>query len=168
MISFDLVILTGLWGIATYYVSPRLLTRIEEQPLLVDDLLSRREELTNEIATTVAGASPQMREAIEKRVLPRFLSFGYLLRQITKREPLVAMSTAARKEFDQAAHSLPPNEQGAFLGTVEKAATLRRIDALIYLHRSLKMWLGPHVLTTSLMLALMIVHIIQVVYFAVK
>lgn len=168
MISFDLVILTGLWGIATYYVAPRLLTRIEEQPLLVDDLLSRRQELTNEIATTVAVSSPQMREAVERRVLPRFLSFGYLMRQYTSRETLVAMSASARKEFDQAAHGLPPNEQATFLDSVEKAATIRRIDALIYLHRSLKMWLGPHVLTTSLMLALMIVHIVQVVYFAVK
>ena len=51
---------------------------------------------------------------------------------------------------------------------VEKAAMMRRVDALIYLHRSLKMWLAPHVLTTSLMLALMVVHIIQVIYFAVR
>src|SRR5204862_8051974 len=125
-------------------------------------------ELTDEIAKTVTVASPQMREAIERRVLPRFLSFGYLLRQYTSREHLGQIAAAARKEFDQAAHSLPPNEQATFLDTVEKAATMRRVDALLYLHRSLKMWLGPHVLTTSLMLALMIVHIIQVIYFAVK
>jgi preprotein translocase subunit YajC len=31
----------------------------------------------------------------------------------------------------------------------------------------LKMWLAPHVVSTSLMLALMAVHIIQVFYFAV-
>jgi len=49
---------------------------------------------------------------------------------------------------------------------IEAAATLRRIDALIYLHRSLKLWLPPHVASTALMLALMIVHIIQVVYYA--
>jgi hypothetical protein len=29
----------------------------------------------------------------------------------------------------------------------------------------LKSWLAPHVVVTSLMLALMIVHIIQVIYF---
>jgi hypothetical protein len=46
--------------------------------------------------------------------------------------------------------------------------TLRRADALIYLHKTVKSWLAPHVLVTSLMLALMIVHIIQVIYFAAK
>jgi Fe-S-cluster-containing dehydrogenase component/CRP-like cAMP-binding protein len=168
MISFDLVILTGLWGIATYYVSPRLLTRIEEQPLLVDDLLLRRDELTKDIGETILTASPPEREAIQNRVLPRLLSFGYLLHQYTSREALGKAVASARKEFEQIAQSLPPADRAGFLDVVEKAATLRRVDALIYLHRSLKMWLAPHVLTTSLMLALMIVHIIQVVYFAVK
>ncbi len=168
MISFDLVILTGLWGIATYYVAPRLLTRIEEQPLLVDDLLQRREELATDIGNTITASSPASRDAIEKRALPRLLSFGYLIKQYTAREHVTQMVAKARKEFEQVAQSLPPNERTSFLDTVEKAATMRRVDALVYLHRSLKMWLAPHVLTTSLMLALMIVHIIQVVYFAVK
>jgi hypothetical protein len=46
--------------------------------------------------------------------------------------------------------------------------TIRRLDALIYLHQSLKWWLAPHIASTSLMLALMVVHIIQVIYFAVR
>jgi hypothetical protein len=48
---------------------------------------------------------------------------------------------------------------------IETTATLRRVDALIYLHQLLKLWLAPHVVSTSLMLALMLVHIFQVVYF---
>jgi hypothetical protein len=51
---------------------------------------------------------------------------------------------------------------------VEAAATLRRVDALIYMHQLLKIWLPPHVLSTSLMLALMIIHIIQVVYYLAR
>jgi hypothetical protein len=54
------------------------------------------------------------------------------------------------------------------LRAVETTVTLRRVDALIYLHKALKLWIAPHVISTSIMLALMIVHIIQVVYFAVK
>ena len=45
---------------------------------------------------------------------------------------------------------------------------MRRVDALIYLHQLLKLWLAPHVLVTSLMLALMLVHIIQVIYFLAR
>jgi Fe-S-cluster-containing dehydrogenase component/CRP-like cAMP-binding protein len=51
---------------------------------------------------------------------------------------------------------------------VEAAATLRRVDALIYMHQLLKIWLPPHVLSTSLMLALMIIHIIQVIYYLAR
>jgi hypothetical protein len=45
---------------------------------------------------------------------------------------------------------------------------LRRADSLIYLHQLLKLWLAPHVVATSLMLMLMLVHIAQVVFFAVR
>lgn len=168
MITFDLVILTGLWGIATYYIAPRILTRIEEQPLLIDDLQLRRSELMNEIADTIATASEATRSAIEKKVLPHILSFGYLARQVLRREHLRDLIESTRQEYAPLAATLPEDERGRFLDDVEKAAMMRRVDALIYLHRSLKMWLAPHVLTTSLMLALMVVHIVQVIYFAVR
>jgi hypothetical protein len=51
---------------------------------------------------------------------------------------------------------------------VEATATLRRVDSLIYLHQLLKLWLAPHVVSTSVMLALMFVHVVQVVLFAVR
>jgi Fe-S-cluster-containing dehydrogenase component/CRP-like cAMP-binding protein len=166
MISFDLVILTGLFGILCYLLAPRLLTRIEGQPLLIEDLTERREELSQEISRMMAAASGQVRELIKRRVLGRFLSFGYLMRQYLGQESLEAMVQAARAEFQATAESLPEPEREALLRTVELAVTLRRCDALIYLHQLLKLWLAPHVLVTSLMLALMVVHIIQVVYFA--
>ncbi len=168
MVTFDLVILTGLWGIVTYYVAPRIMTRIEEQPLLIDDLQLRRSELMNEIADTIATASEATRSAIEKKVLPHILSFGYLARQVVRREHLRDLIESTRQEYAPLAATLPEDERGRFLDDVEKAAMMRRVDALIYLHRSLKMWLAPHVLTTSLMLALMVVHIVQVIYFAVR
>ena len=90
------------------------------------------------------------------------------MKQYLKREPLAKALAAARKEFEPVAQHLPPTEKEEFYRTVEKAATIRRIDALVYRHRSLRMWIAPHVLTTSLMLALMLVHIGQVVFFLAK
>ena len=166
MISFDLVILTGLFGILCYYFAPRMLTKIEGQPLLIEDLLARREELAEEIGAATAAVSNQTRELIQRRVLPHFLSFGYLMRQYFKRESLESATRAARREFEREAGGLPAADREGFLHVVELAAMNRRLDALIYLHQVLKLWLAPHVLVTSLMLALMLVHIIQVVYFA--
>jgi hypothetical protein len=42
------------------------------------------------------------------------------------------------------------------------------VESLIYLHRLLKVWLAPHVISTSVMLALLVVHIVQVIFFKVR
>src|SRR5262249_14194520 len=166
MISFDLVILTGLLGIFLYFAAPRLLTRIEASPLLVDDLVRRREELKKDLASAIASASPALKALIERKVLPRLLSFGFLLRQYTRREALGVMINRATGEFKSASSQLEEADRRKLERAIESATTLRRVEALIYLHRSLKLWLGPHVVTTSLMLALMVIHIIQVSYYA--
>lgn len=169
MISFDLVIFTGLLGIFLYVVVPRLMTKIEGAPLLIDDLKQRREELQNELAAIAASPTEPLRGIVRGKVIPRFVSFGYLLRQYTRRENLEALLESAKKEFEAEINSLGKGTDRERLErAVEASATLRRVDALIYLHRLLKLWLSPHVATTSLMLALMVVHIIQVIYYAAR
>ena len=167
MVSWDLVIFTGIVGIVTYFIAPRMLTRIEGTPLLLDDLRARREELQREVAAASASGSDQLRNLVKKRVIPRFTSFGYLLRQYLKREDLDQMIQAAKQQFARERSQLVTDKDRMKLDrAIESVTTLRRIDALVYLHRSMKLWLPPHVATTSLMLALMIVHIIQVIYYA--
>lgn len=169
MISFDLVILTGILGMFLYLVVPRVMTRIEGAPLLIDDLKQRREELKTEIAEIGSSPSEPVHRLVKARVIPHFVSFGYLLRQFIKRESLEDLIASAKREFGAAIKSLRAEEDRKRLErAVEAAATLRRVDALIYLHRLLKVWLPPHVATTSLMLALLIVHIIQVIYYAAR
>jgi hypothetical protein len=79
------------------------------------------------------------------------------------------MLAGARAEFKTETQGLrEPSARPLLIEAIETAATLRRVDALIYLHRLLKVWLAPHVISTSLMLVLMLVHIIQVVFFVVR
>ena len=78
------------------------------------------------------------------------------------------MLAEARSEFRTAAESMDRADDARLMETVENAATLRRVDALCYLHQLLKLWIAPHVLFTSLMLVLMAIHIVQVVYFNVR
>lgn len=169
MVSFDLVILTGILGIVLYLIVPRMMTRIEGAPLLIDDLKRRREELKTELADIGSSPAEAVHRAVKARVIPRFISFGYLLRQYIRQESLEDLIAAAKQEFGAAIKSLKDAEDRKRLErAVEAAATLRRVDALIYLHRLLKVWLPPHVATTSLMVALLIVHIIQVIYYAAR
>ena len=92
-----------------------------------------------------------------------------MFRQLTGRQELKTVLAQAREEFKDRFIRLATDDERILLqGAIETAVTLRRVDALIFLHKTLRLWLPPHVISTSLMLALMLVHIIQVVYFAIK
>ncbi|HEX8846929.1 MAG TPA: cyclic nucleotide-binding domain-containing protein [Pyrinomonadaceae bacterium] len=168
MVSFDLVIVSGLFGIACYIFVPRIMTSIEGDPLLIEDLRDRREELRDTLAQ-IDLSNVELRKILERKIRKRFLSFRYLLRQYVRREELTTMLADAREEFREDAAALTdPQARRLLMDVVEATATLRRVDSLIYLHQLLKLWLAPHVVSSSIMLALMVVHIVQVIFFTVR
>ncbi len=168
MVSFDLAILSGLFGIACYVIVPRIMTSIEGDPLLIEDLKARRGELRDSLAM-IDTSDDDLRRLIEKKVRKKFLSLRYLLRQYVRRETLSDLLAEARGKFEGQASGLSdPKARRQLIEAVETTATLRRVDSLIYLHQLLKLWLAPHVVTSAIMLSLMIVHIIQVVFLAVR
>jgi hypothetical protein len=168
MVSFDLVILSGLFGIACYIIVPRIMTSIEGDPLLIEDLRDRREELRETLAQ-IDLSNAELRDILKRKIRKRFLSFRYLLRQYVRREDLTRMLADAREEFREDAERLSdPQARRLLMDVVEATSTLRRVDSLIYLHQLLKLWLAPHVVSTSIMLALMLVHIVQVIFFTVR
>jgi hypothetical protein len=169
MISFDLVIATGIFGALLYLIVPRFMTSIEREPLLIEDLEKRREELRAELVRAADDTSnEELKSLIQRKVRRRFLGIRYLLRQYLKREELPTMLASAREEFRSAAENMSRTDDARLMEAVENASTLRRVDALCYLHHGLKLWLAPHVLFTAMMLVLMTIHIVQVVYFNVR
>jgi hypothetical protein len=168
MISFDLVIGTGLFGLAGYLIVPRLLTKIEGEPLLVEDLETRRAELRASLAQSRAGEGVVSR-TIDGQVIPRVLTFGNLLRQYFSPAPLTEVWAGWRTRFEPILRDLATQrDRERVIESIEDSASLSRVQALIHLHRLLKSWLAPHIVSTSLMLILMLVHIIQVVFFLVR
>jgi hypothetical protein len=98
-----------------------------------------------------------------------FGSLSYLLKQYTRRDQLTALQAQARLKFrNELAGIEDKTQRGLALRGLERMATLRRVVALIYLHRVLKIWVAPHVVSTSIMLVLMIAHIVQAVFFNVR
>jgi hypothetical protein len=289
MISFDLVIFTGILGYLLYLIVPRIMTQIEGSPLLIENLEKRRQELPNKLAEFGTSPDEELRSFVRTHVIGRFTSLGYLFRQYLRREPIdvwlksavteldpqisavtskyseqvinllnakdakfsgmfsglaarhgnnlaIFLSKAARPElsfqtkgtatltsrqmsstslllelaFSDLGELAPPdlkdhlmgsarveledriiklamsrgsaaevkaafiksiiealtdNYRADFVEPIETAATLRRVESLIYLHKLIRIWIAPHVITTSLMLALMVIHIVQVIYF---
>ena len=167
--AFDAVIVSGLFGVASYIVAPRIMTSIEGEPLLIEDLLARRVELQEELDGIVKQSDGWLKEEIEERVIAKFGRFSFLMRQFMRREPLTSLLANARRAFKERLTRLATAEERTLLlRAVEAKVTLRRLDALIQLHKALRIWIAPHVISTAIMLALMVVHVIQVVYFAVK
>ena len=168
-IAFDVVIMSGVLGIVSYYVAPRIMTRIEGEPLLVEDLRERRAELQKQSDEILAQSQGWLTDEIRGRVYPRFFSRGFLWRQLSRQEPLKFLVAQAREEFKERLTRLATEEERDLLiAAVETAVTARRVDALLLLHRSLRVWIPAHVISTALMLALMLVHIVQVVFFKVN
>jgi Fe-S-cluster-containing dehydrogenase component/CRP-like cAMP-binding protein len=168
-VSFDLTIISGLVGVIAYVVAPRIMTRIEGEPLLVEDLEGRRKELRSDIRSIYEKSDGWLKEELRDRVYPRFLSWGFLWRQIWRREELKALLAQARQEFkDWTTRLTTDEERDLLLAAVETAVTLRRVDALLALHWLLKVWIPMHIGSTAIMLALMVVHIVQVIYFNVR
>jgi Fe-S-cluster-containing dehydrogenase component/CRP-like cAMP-binding protein len=168
-LAFDLVIVSGLFGIASYVFVPKMMTNIEGEPLLIEDLVGRRDELKQELDEILTKSEGWLKEEIEERVIRKFSRFSFLMRQFKRKEPLTSLLANARRAFKDRLTRLATNEERQLLlRAVEAKVTLRRVEALIYLHKILKLWIAPHVISTSVMLALLIVHVIQVVYFAVK
>jgi hypothetical protein len=168
-IAFDLTVLSGIVGLISYYVAPRIMTRIEGEPLLVEDLEERRKELLSDVRTILEKSDGWLKEEIRDRVYPRFISNTFLWRQISRREELKALLAQARQEFkDRTTRQTTDEERDLLIAAVETAVTLRRVDALLALHWLLRAWIPLHILATAAMLALMLVHIGQVVFFSVS
>jgi len=169
MLWFDAVIVTGLFGLFCYLVVPRIMTSIEGDPLLIEDLEGRRAELREDLAKLESMCDEQTRDLIKRKVRRHFFSLAYLIRQYLKREELTASLAKSRLLFKNVLSAVDDKEKRSLLlKAIERAATLRRVESLIYLHRLLKAWLAPHVISTSVMLALLAVHIVQVVFFKVR
>jgi hypothetical protein len=169
MLWFDATIVTGIWGMLCYLVIPRLMTSIEGDPLLIEDLEGRRAELRADLQKIRSECHDEVRAVIDQRIARYFSGPGYLLKQFVRREELTTSLAKARLEFKEEIFSPRDSvKRNQLLRTVERWATLRRVEALIYLHRLLKVWIIPHVISTSVMLALMVVHIVQVVFFGLR
>ena len=167
-VTFDLTIISGLIGVIAYVVAPRIMTRIEGEPLLIEDLEKRREELRQATRTIYQKSDGWLKDEIRERVYARFLSNGFLWRQIWRREELKALLAQARQEFkDRTTRMATEEERDLLLSAVEAAVTLRRVDALLALHWVLRFWIPMHIVATALMLGLMLVHVGQVVFFNV-
>ena len=71
-VAFDLTIVSGLIGVIAYVVAPRIMTRIEGEPLLVEDLEKRREELRQDTRTILEKSDGWLKDETARSRLSTF------------------------------------------------------------------------------------------------
>jgi hypothetical protein len=141
----------------SYRILPRWLTRLEPQPVLPEDLAARRDALRAELAELLVQVADDALQAAALQLLRAH-------RWLWRRDALADMIAAAQKQLTNEETAAQPQ----WLRALELAATVRRIDALLILHRALRSWWWPHAMTAGLMLALLLVHLLQVFVFAIR
>ncbi len=159
LVLFGVAVLTGLFGAAAYRLLPKVLSRIEREVVLPEELLHRRRELEDAIFSKLSGRS-EVVKALYARVLGAY--------QRSVAGPLLLVSSG-RTQRDERARLL--GAIAALLGG-KKSERLAGLDDLVRLvveHRAvraqrlltmlLRGWLAIHVGATSTSLLLLCVHV---------
>ena len=165
MSTFWLVIGTGFFGFLVYKLAAKLLARIEGEGKLIEDIIDQRRALNLEILELTAAGSSQFKTLVRQRFVPAIVTFRYLMRQYTRREPLQALCDDARRIHKAEIESVKLEEQSNVVRVIENLVTARRLDAEYLLHRLLGSWLPSHIAFTAALWLLIVAHIVVVLYY---
>ena len=165
MLSFYLVLGSGVVGFAIYKLGPKLLARIEGEGKLLEDITDRRRGLNLEVFELTHSGSDSFRRMVSDRVLPSVVTLAFLMRQYLKREPLAGLCAGMVESHAEEISRLPAEEQANMRRVIEDLVTARRLDAEYLLHRLLRIWLPAHVAFTAAMWLLIVVHVVIVMFF---
>jgi len=162
---FSLTIISGLMGWWFTRALPPLLTAIEENPAILEDLLTVRAECLQGMLELAKGGSPGFRALVEQRLMRETASWSRMFRFYTRRSTLAQELPAFQKEYAKSLQGLPPQEHLAFQRAAEYALRVNKMNAELLLQRVLRGWLTFHIVSTGTMFGLAAVHIFTELYY---
>ena len=162
---FTFTVVSGLLGLAVARRIPPLLTAVEENPALIEDLVGIREDCLRGLHELGAGGSAEFREFVKTRLTGEVSSLGRIMRFYRKRSTLAKELPAFQKEHEPARARLKSHEHRAFHKATEYALHANKMNAELLLHRVLRGWLTFHIATSVVMLVLLSAHIFSVLFY---
>jgi hypothetical protein len=162
---FSLTVVSGLMGWLFARKLPPLLTDIEENPALLEDLLAARAQCLEGMFELANGGSPDFRALVERRLLKETASWSRMFRFYRRRSTLAQELPAFQKEQADSLASLRPQEHRGFQRAAEYALRVNKMNAELLLQRVLRGWLTFHIVSTGTMFALAAVHIFTALYY---
>jgi hypothetical protein len=162
---FSLTVASGLMGWWFSRNLPPLLTAMEENPAIIEDLLRVREECLQGMLELGAAGSPEFRGLVQGRLMNEAASAPRMFRFYRRRSTMAEELPAFQKEHADAQASLKPEEQLAFRRATEYALRVNKMNAELLLQRAMRGWLTFHIVSTGTMFGLAAVHIFTALYY---
>lgn len=165
LLLFSLTIVSGLFGWWITKKVPPLLTAIEEDPVIIEDLLAARENHYRAIVELSQGKSESFRRIAGQRLRSEMNSWSRMLKYYVKRSTVAPLLASFQAEYEAELRALPENERADFQQVVENALRVNKVNAELFLQRILRRWLTLHIVISAAMAALAVVHIVSVFYY---
>ena len=162
---FSLTVVSGLLGWWLARKIPPLLTAIEENPAIQEELLSVRAECLRGMFELAAGGSADFRATVEQCLRKETVSWKRMARFYRRRSTLSQELPAFQKDQEVALRRLKQHEHRAFQRAAEYALRVNKMNAELFLQRVLRGWLTLHMVNTAAMFGLAALHIFSVLYY---
>lgn len=162
---FSLTIVSGLMGWFFSRTLPPLLTDMEENPAIMEDLLLVRAECLQGMLELASGGSQEFRALVEQRLMKEAASWNRMVRFYKRRSTLAEELPAFQKEHAESLGRLKPVEHVAYRRATEYALRVNKMNAELLLQRAMRGWLTFHIVSTGTMFALAAVHIFTALYY---
>jgi hypothetical protein len=165
LVFFSLTVASGLMGWWFTRKLPPLLTAIEENPAILEDLLTVRAECLQGMLELARAGSPEFRTLVEQRLIKETSSWSRMFRFYRRRSTLAQELPAFQKEQAKSMAHLKPYEHRAFQRAAEYALRVNKMNAELLVQRVLRGWLTFHIVSTGTMFGLAAVHIFTELYY---
>jgi len=162
---FSLTAVSGALGLLLSRKIPPLLTAMEENPAIMEELLVVRAECMRGMLELAGGRSADFRVLVERTLIKETVSWKRILRFYLNRSTLAQELPAFQKEHEAALLRCQPDEHRAFQRASEYALRVNKMNAELFLQRVLRGWLTLHMVSTAAMFGLAAMHIFSVLYY---
>ena len=149
----------GILGSLLYWWIPPVLTRLEREGALPEDLRGKRDALVDKLYKDVHGSSDVVKALLQRRLLPYIRAPLGGLRLVVSGRSLTVERTRVRAEIDALLEGRGRGRLDGLDAAISTAVQLRALGPRRVLTAVLRIWLVPHILLSTASAVLLAAHI---------
>jgi Fe-S-cluster-containing dehydrogenase component/CRP-like cAMP-binding protein len=154
-------VLAGLWGAFVYRAIPRRLARLERTGALPEDLARERDNLVDRLYRGLSGRSELVKQLADKILLPYSSAPMGSLALLVSGRSLRQEEERLRRRVDEILQGRGVGRTAGLDDVVRIVVEMRALPLRRWLTGTLRGWLATHVILGGILLALMLVHVAE-------